>query len=257
MAVHCGRMVVPCVVTLIWWAADCFVPAMAKLQSAQECDWTHMNPIQQEYHQRHLKQMLDPVRDSAILLARQGASGGGNSSILQFASRLMRVHDALESSCHDHHWEEVLSHKICASYIRWQSTLEAECHAEHHHVKAWGHSCICLGLQQLIIDCRHHVLPWAHDSHTCEHILNADCRHTHPLGGLCAHRSRLTRKRLTRKQRIKWKSSHSKHNTQAKHTAWSKHAASEESRLKGEEYIERVRRKGGTKGKFNHRSTQI
>lgn len=228
---------------------------VAKFQGPDSCDWGHLNLVQQEYHKRHLKQILDPVTDTAVLLARQGASGGGNSSMLGFAARLMRVHDQLEESCHDHHWEEALSHKICASYIRWEPQLRLECRVTNQHIQGtlhriWGQHCFCVGLEPLLHDCRHHVLPWAHDSHTCEHILKADCKHTHPLGGLCAYRTKLTRTRMARKNRMKWQSTHFRHNTKPKHSAWKKHAASEEGKRKGKEYIDRVRRKSGTKASF-------
>lgn len=203
------------------------------------------HPVQQEYHERSLQRILAPVTDTAILLARQGASSGSNASMLALAARLMRVHDRFQASCHDHHWEESLTHKLCASFIRWESTLLATCALNHRHQPGshttWGTDCICTELQTLIHDCRHHVLPWRGDAELCRHLVNRECEHTHPFGGLCHLGERRAQLKASRRERTRWLSNHKKHGTKSKHADWKAHMNSQDTHNRASSIVERVR----------------
>lgn len=219
------------------------------LAAAATCELPHMNPMQHQYHERHIRHILDPVADSAILLARQAS----NTSVLAFAARLLRVHDQFESTCHDHHWEESLTHKLCASFIRHNQSIGAHCHKSDtlkSQNRPWGYACTCAGLHKILHDCRHHVLPWARDSSTCDHITVNDCSHAHPFGGLCSYRHKLLERHLHRRQRQRWRSTHSQHNTQPKHRAWTQHSSAQKSAETAQGIMDRIRRKAGTRATF-------
>lgn len=230
-----------------------------------------MNFAQRQLHSQELKQILNPVKDSAVLLVRHGVKGGTNESMLALASRLMRVHGQFQKSCHDHHWEEALTHKLCASFIRWQRTLEAECDYTNFndHLNNFndppstsstsstprprGLDCMCTSLARLIHDCRHHVLPWSHElkasgpSTVCERLREANCEHAHPMGGLCRHQqARHTRKleRQAAKARAKFVSSHQRHKTRSKHKHWQEHASVQAMHQHGQDLARRIKTQG-------------
>lgn len=220
-----------------------WVVALAGSVTAPHCAENGMNQMQTQYHLRKLQRYLEPISDTAVLLVRQGAQGGGNQSMLHFAARLMRVHDAFEATCHDHHWEEALTHKLCASFIRWQPALETQC--QGRGVTSWGEGCVCAGLSTLLRDCRHHVLPWAADSGFCAELRQEGCLHTHPVGGLC-------KPVVRRHHPSPWRSTHHHHRTKPKHKTWRRHAATQKTKQHAEELVDRVRAgKRATASRFN------
>ena len=106
-------------------------------------------------------------------------------------------------------------------------------HPRGHGV--WGHNCVCVGLDNLLRDCRHHVLPTATDSDTCQLLRKAQCLHSHPLGGLC---------QIPTPTKNRWLSptSHTKHNTVSKHKSWERRAAHQKRQQHADSLVDRVRK---------------
>lgn len=215
------------------------------------CNHAHMHPVQLEEHLAEVATILNPIRNCAIMLARLPVRSEHLQRQHSLSQKLLRVYQRFHQSCHEHHWEEALTHKLCASFVRHETHVKTLCQNQvPMAASTWSEGCICAGLESMLQDCRHHVLPWHYhhnwgESETCAQIVNnhTHCGQVHPMGGLCAiSKGRLQRKlaRKRAKEETKWVSNHVKHNTKDKHRQWKQHAKSNTMLDVGKKILDRI-----------------
>ena len=89
---------------------------------AESCEPDH-NAVQRRLHESQLQSVLDPVQDSALLLHRETA----DPRVVIFAISLLKVHDLFKRTCHDHHWFEALTDKLCDVFVQEAEQLSRRC----------------------------------------------------------------------------------------------------------------------------------
>jgi hypothetical protein len=170
------------------------------------------NAVQRELHQERIRRVLDPIQDGALMLSMESSAPAD----ILLAHRLIRVHDNYTAACHHHQWQNSLTHKLCASLIRWHPHLQTGCGSDYNTGRFYG--CVCTGLSVVIEACRAHVRPY--DEQLCEQLRLRECTDVHPMGGLCA-RARRTRSTV--------QGPHAEFRTEDKHNSWEHSRARQEA----------------------------
>ena len=165
----------------------------------------HALPVHREEAETRRARALEPLLNSAVMLARSSLP---KSVRVSFAHRLMRIHDRFATDCMDGEWRHALAHKICASFVKWSDELSAIDPVELSNDTA----CVVHSLPALLRTCRVHVEPWASDTGYCE-ALPPECADRTPLWGACE----LWGNPKKRDVRPRSPSSHGRHNTSHKH----------------------------------------
>ena len=149
---------------------------------------------------------------------------------VRFAHALLKLHDDFGDSCYDHEWAESLAHKLCATYVEFETALQALCTASTtippkpvSAAQNEAERCVCMHMQ-IERSCHNHVVPWTQEHGVCTGILeDAACAKLSPLAGLCAHHERMHRQRtvpLLQQQAASLQFAHTRHATQTKHSGW-------------------------------------
>jgi hypothetical protein len=201
----------------------CTLSAILNSVSAKSCEHAY-NALQTDVHNERLRAMTNPIQDAALLVYRESP---GDKDAVGFAHRLLRTHDNFTETCYDHHWTDSLTHKLCASFLKWREWLVRKCGAGpdspgegRWHGAGTSMQCMCSDLDALLHACAHHVLPWATDEGFCDN-LKPECAHAHPFAGLCRlHHS--ARTAIAARRRPATPTSAVIHNTEPKHCTWKK-----------------------------------
>jgi len=176
----------------------------------------HALPYHQEESERKRQQILSAVSNSAVLLSRSSLT---DEVRVDFAHRLLRVHRTMSTGCVDSEWKDALIHKLCASYLRWESSLVAVTTFPLQRDVA----CTLYGLPEILRACRAHVSPTALDTMYCTSMPTA-CADRSPWWGLCTQGN--SPRPRPRKRHV---GSHTRHNTRRKHASHSHSLRAEES----------------------------
>lgn len=175
------------------------------------------NSVQREMHRERMRRVLNPIQDGALMLSLESTSDGDTL----LAHRLLRVHDNYTAACHHHQWHSSLTHKLCASFKRWQAHIESECAARPLYHTGRFYRCTCTGLQEVLTACTHHVLPQASDNGLCTSLREQDCLDIHPFGGLCQLASPRQATQSTEAPHVRFR-------TREKHSHWMRFKARSE-----------------------------
>ena len=177
---------------------------LAVVLAATACD-SHPMAYHQQMADAARQRAVASVLNSAVLLSRSTLA---DELRVDFAHRLLRVHDAFAADCVDSEWRDALVHKLCASYLRWEQPLMRAVVLPLDR----DTTCALHGVPAIVHACRAHVSPAAPDVGYCPSLPDA-CADRAPLWGVCSsvRRGRATTQPTSR--------SHVRHKTRKKHAS--------------------------------------
>jgi hypothetical protein len=195
------------------WAPVCML-VIIRLVSCNQCI-TDTFAVHREEAEIQRRRVLEPLLNSAVLLSRDLLL----PAVLRIdlAHRFMRIHDRFSKDCIDSGWKHALSHKICATYLRWKPFLNVS--------GSMSTYCVSFSLSLLLNACQSHVEPWGLDSGYCQSLPDK-CADRTPFWGACD----VWGHNISKRSKLYGNSqdSHSRHRTKTKH-----HSHRERERVDG------------------------